>query len=98
MAVYSRQEALSTTPELVLTAEQIRRANASNSIQVAIRNDDASISIYVGESDVDATNGFEVEADTTFSYEIRSVDELLYVVAASGTPTCHIIAIGPVAV
>lgn len=95
MAVYSRQEALSTTAEALFTVAQIRRANVSNPIRVSVRNDDASIAVFIGGADVTTANGLEILAGVTFSFEIRSIDELPYVVAASGTPTIHIFVLGP---
>jgi hypothetical protein len=99
MPVYARQEPLSTTRELVLTASQIRRAGATVPIQVAVKNNDAAIIIYVGDVTVADTgaNGFAIAPGATFSYEVRSPDELVYVVAASGTPSASIIAIGNIA-
>jgi hypothetical protein len=97
MPALARLEALSTTAELLFTAAQIRNANSSIPIQVVIKNVDGAITVYVGGSTVTnaGANGFEILAGATLSFEINSHDELVYAVAASGTPSIRILAIGP---
>lgn len=98
MPVYADQNALSTAAERLFTANFTKSASATDPIQVTVRNDDASIVIYLGDSDVSSSNGFALIAGAAVSFDIQSPADWreLYAIAASGTPELHIFAIGPV--
>jgi len=98
MPVYADQNALSTTAERLFTEAFTRGATAGQPIQVTVRNDDASIVVYLGDSDVSSSNGFALIAGAAVSFDIQSPADWkeLYAVAASGTPELHIFAVGPV--
>jgi hypothetical protein len=58
--------------------------NASN--QILIRNDDASIAVYIGfDANVSASSGLKIPAGTTLSVPVNVLGSI-WVVAASGTP------------
>ena len=98
MPVFATQNALSGTAEQLFTKTFTRGASPSHPIQVTLRNDDAAIIIYIGDSDVSSSNGFALAAGAAVSFDIQSpVDwQELYAVAASGNPELHILAVGPV--
>lgn len=98
MPVYADQNALSTTAEQLFTQTFCRGASSSQPIQVTLRNDDAAIVIYIGDSDVSSSNGFALIAGAAISFDIQSPADWreLYARAASGTPELHVLAIGPV--
>lgn len=98
MPVYADQEALSTTAEAIFTANFCKSASVTHPIEVVLRNDDASIVIYIGDSDVSSTNGFALIAGAALAFSLTSPTDYkeLYAVAASGTPELHVFAIGPV--
>lgn len=98
MPVYADQEALSTTAEALFTANFCKSASVGDPIQVTVRNDDASIVVYLGDSDVSSSNGFALVAGAAVSFDLTSPTDYreLYAVAASGTPELHIFAVGPV--
>ena len=81
----------------LFTANFTKSAGATDPIQVTVRNDDASIVIYLGDSDVSSSNGFALIAGAAVSFDIQSPADWreLYAIAASGTPELHIFAIGP---
>lgn len=98
MPVFATQNALSGTAEQLFTAKFTQGATASQPIQVTLRNDDASIVVYLGDSDVSSSNGFALIAGAAVSFDIQSPADYkeLYAVAASGTPELHVLAVGPV--
>lgn len=79
--------ALSTTAAIVYTASN--RASASEPETVIIQNQDASIAVTVGGSDVAAgSNGIVLASQyDTVTVPLRSPGAVVYAVAASGTPT-----------
>jgi len=99
--VFSEQEALSTTAEAVFPTADIllRNATPDNPIRVVLKNDDAAIIIYVGASTVDVNTGFAIAAGASLNLDITHWKDALdlYVVAASGTPELHVLAIGALA-
>lgn len=75
----SSTNALSGTAEVVLAARPNRMA-------AILRNTDASITIYVGDSSVDSTY-FSLPAGASLALTTTAA---VYAVAASGTPTLAI--------
>ena len=80
MAFKSASNALSTTAEVVATAINPGETG------VLVYNADGVITIYVGDSTVDATEGIPVVAGGSYSVDLHNAEKL-YAVAASGTPT-----------
>lgn len=72
------QNALSTSAEIVLAANQSRSF-------CEVKNTDASISIYIGGPTVSTSTGHLLKPGEAFSAEDYS--GAIYAVAASGTPT-----------
>lgn len=65
--------------------------NASN--QVLIRNDDASIAVYIGfDANVSSTSGLKIPAGTTLAVPVNVLGSI-WVVAASGTPVVQYLAL-----
>lgn len=75
----------SSTNTLSVTAEVVLAARP-NRIAAILRNIDASITIYVGDSAVDSTY-FSLPAGASISLTTTAA---VYAVAASGTPTLAI--------
>jgi hypothetical protein len=50
-----------------------------------------SAAIYIGGSNVTSANGFELPANTPFPLTFFGGSEILYAVAATGTPTAQLI-------
>ena len=83
MSMVASQNALSTSAEVVLAANQHR-------VFAEIKNTDASISVYIGpDSGVTSSNGHLLKAGEAFSFE--NMPDAVYMIAASGTPTVTII-------
>jgi hypothetical protein len=97
MAIHAQQNALSTSAEALFTAAQVRYATVQNPISVVLRNDDAAIIVYVGNSNVSSSNGFAIPAGGSLSFDITSPGDWrdIYAVADSGTPELHIFMHGP---
>lgn len=75
------QNALSTTAEVIAASRPTR-------VRVIVRNQDASISVYVGHSDaVTSSNGFLLKAEESVSFYTTAA---LYAIAASGTPSVSV--------
>jgi hypothetical protein len=87
MAIKAEIEALSTTAELVYTANN-GSADAPQSI--VIYNADASIVVYVGGEGVDTTDGFPLAAGASVSIDLMAGDEV-WAVAASGSPNINML-------
>jgi len=83
MAIKSEAEALSTSSELLTTATN---GHSDAPTGLIIWNDDASITVYVGGSDVSTANGMPILAQTYLSMDLMAGDEV-YMIAASGTPS-----------
>lgn len=101
--VYSVQNATSTTEERLIPLtevqilEKFKTAQSDRPLQVLVRNDDAAIIQYIGDSAVSATTGFAIPAGASIGFEVYSAKDLadLYVIAASGTPEIHVLVLGP---
>ncbi len=99
--VYAEQNTLSTTAEAVfpLATTLFRDTTAAQPLRVAIKNNDASLDIYVGPSTVTnaGVNGFKLKAGESISYDCFHTNDLadMYAVAASGTPSISVLVIGP---
>lgn len=100
MPIYSDPNTLSTTAEALFTANFVKSASCTNPIEVVVRNNDASITIYIGNSNVTSAGafGFTLIAGASLGFTITNPTDYkeLYAVAASGTPVLGIFAIGPV--
>lgn len=98
MPFYADQEALSTAAEAIFTASFCKGASVTHPISVVLRNDDAAIVVYIGDSDVTSSNGFALIAGAALSFDLTSPADYkeLYAIAASGTPELHVFASGPV--
>jgi hypothetical protein len=87
MAIISSANTLSVTSELVFTAVN-GHADALES--VTVHNNDATILVYVGGSDVSTANGLPVAAGTAITLNLIQGDAV-YAVAASGTPEIRVL-------
>lgn len=66
------------------TAVQVVPAGTTRQLSALVRNQDASISIYVGGVGVTANNGILLKAGESITINTIAA---IYAVAASGTPT-----------
>ena len=80
MAFQSASNALSTTREIIATGKNPGETG------VLVYNADGAITVYVGDSTVDATEGVPIVAGGSYSIDLHNA-ETLWAVAASGTPT-----------
>ena len=98
MPVFADQNALSTTAERLFTERFTRSATVTDPIEVTVRNDDAAIVVYIGDSDVTSSNGFALIAGAAVNFSLKSPADWreVWAIAASGTPELHILAVGPV--
>ena len=86
-------ETLSTTSQQVVDAGG---SSPNNPSFVQINNNDSSIVIYVGiGAAATAADGFPIATETSKDFLLTSPSEHLYIIAASGTPTCSVIVSGP---
>lgn len=63
--------------------------------EVTITNQDAAISVFLGDSTVTnsgGTAGYELKAGKTITLHLTNADEVVYAIAASGTPRVDVIA------
>ncbi|MEE8375505.1 MAG: hypothetical protein V3S26_04210 [Acidimicrobiia bacterium] len=79
MGFVSNANTLSTVAEVIATGKN------GGDTGILVYNTDATITVYIGASDVDATEGVPVLALGSYSADIRA-SEKVYAVAASGTP------------
>jgi hypothetical protein len=95
MPVYARLEPLSTTAEAIVSSTNLTYTNTGTPYRVAIKNVDGAITVYLGGADVANTgaNGYELLFGTTISLDLYTGD-VLYAVAASGTPNIRILELG----
>jgi hypothetical protein len=83
MSMVASQNALSTTAEVVLTANQ-------NRTYAEVKNNDGAIVIYLGhDSGVTSSTGYPLAAGATFGFS--NMGDAVYAIAASGTPTLAVI-------
>lgn len=96
MAFAARVVALSTTAAVVVTADNISRIEPDIPFRVAIQNDDASITVYIGGSDVTSAgnNGYKLIAGAQIALDLYVGDGPLYAVSASGTPNIRVLEVG----
>lgn len=74
---------------------RVKIATADNMPQQVIIHEadhDASVAVYLGDSTVDATNGFHLHNQETLQLTLRPGDEL-YAWSAQGSPTMQVIQI-----
>lgn len=83
MAFKSEANALSTTLELIYTFP-------NEGASIIVRNNDASIVVYLGGPDVTTSNGFPLAAGASLPVS-GYAGEKLYAVAASSTPEIRIL-------
>ncbi len=86
------QVVLSTAAQLVYTADHM--ASASEPQVVICQNNDASIDITIGASDVaDGVNGVLLVANgnNSVSIPLRTPGTEIYAIAASGTPSLNFV-------
>lgn len=95
MAVTARLEALSTTAEVLVSSDALSRIEPDIPLKVAVQNVDASIAVYLGGSNVTSAgaNGYLLAAGEQISFDLY-VGDVLYAVAASGTPSVRVLEIG----
>lgn len=95
MPVYARLEALSTTAEAIVDQTALAYTTSTTPYRVAIKNMDGAISVYLGGSNVTSAgaNGYELPFGATISLDLYTGD-VLWAVAASGTPNIRILEIG----
>lgn len=83
MALRTEQNALSTAAEVVAAA-------SLNRTYLEVKNIDTSIVIYLGDTaSVTSSTGYPLAAGATFGFS--NMNDALYAIAASGTPTLAII-------
>lgn len=85
MAFRTEQNALSTTAEVVF--------QPTGRALVAFKNLDATIVIYIGDSAVDSSTGWKLAAGESTPILELTPGEVVYAVAASGTPSLGILKI-----
>lgn len=83
MAFKSETNTLSTTSEVIFTFP-------NEGTSVIVRNNDASIIVYLGGPDVTTSNGFPLAAGASIPVS-GYAGEILYAVAASGTPVIRLL-------
>lgn len=104
--IYSEQQAQSTTRKQVFVATAamtgasgqsiFRHSTSDKPLRVVLKNGDASIVQYLGDSAVTSSTGLSLAAGESITFDVNSLQDLtdLYCVAASGTPNLHILVIG----
>lgn len=104
--IYSEQQAQSTTRKQVFVATAamtgasgqsiFRHSTGDRPLRVILKNHDASIVLYLGDSAVTSSTGLALAAGESVSLDVCATQDLtdLYCVAASGTPNLGILVIG----
>lgn len=87
MAVRNEQNALSTTAEVIITPP-------AGGGRYIVKNIDAAIIVYLGDSSVSSSNGMSLAAGASTPILELFPDDVMYAVAASGTPTIAILKLG----
>lgn len=80
-------ESLSTSAERIIDAGA---ASVNDRTTALVKNNDAAITVYLGGSDVDTTDGFPLPAGSTLVIDLGRGDDV-WAVAASGTPTVSVL-------
>lgn len=80
-------ETLSTNAEQIIDASS---ATLNDRTTAVIKNTDASITVYLGDSGVDSADGFPLLGGETLVIELGPDDDV-WAVAASGTPAVSIL-------
>lgn len=96
MAFAARVVALSTTAAVIVSADNISRIEPDIPFRVAIQNDDASITVYIGGPNVTSAGvgGYKLLAGEQIAFDLYVADAPVYAVAASGTPNVRVLEIG----
>lgn len=80
----NKQVALSTTAAVVVAASDAPSC-------VLIKNNDASIVVYVGKAGVTSATGYKLGAGVEVKLEFDENTPAVYAVAASGTPSVSVL-------
>ena len=65
--------------------------STTDPVPVTIKNEDGSITIYIGGSDVSSTKGQSLVAGGSISYNLYGSSEIPYAIAASATPVVSVL-------
>lgn len=85
MAFVGKNVTVTTTAGIVITGADTAGEDTTDAKGVLIKNTHASITIYIGGSDVDSTHGYPVLAGEALPLGGVGAGDLLYAVAASST-------------